>query len=313
MGIDIRILVCAVALLTPILALAETASGGTPQPGPQSPESGIARRQLWHIPMPELGIMMRATVFRPKGNGPFPLVVINHGSSQNPERRLNYGVPAFPLASQWFVDRGYAVVVPQRPGHGETGGPYLEDQNGCENANFHKSGLNTAQSITATIRYMLDQPFVMKSGVIVVGQSAGGWGAVALATHNPREVRAIINFSGGRGGRAYNQDNNNCAPERLVAAAREFGKSARIPTLWLYSEGDRYFGPDLARRLAKAFGATGAVAEFRLLPAFGDYSHNAIELRDAVPVWGPIVTDFLSRKQDRQSASASASEPASTR
>ncbi len=263
--------------------------------GPQTPESGPARRQLWHIPAAHPSVMMRAHVFRPKGAGPFPLVVINHGSSQNPERRQLAAIPDFALAAHWFVERGFAVVVPQRPGHGETGGPYLEDQGGCEDADFLAAGIRTADSIRAAMRFMLGQPFVQKSGVVVVGQSAGGWGALALARHNPPEVRAVVNVSGGRGGRAYNRDNNNCAPARLEATAAEYGRGARVPTLWLYGQGDRFFGPDLARRLAAAFASGGGKAEFHLLPDFGAQGHDLLGSRDALPVWGPIVARFLGK------------------
>src|SRR5690606_405420 len=132
--------------------------------------------------------------------------------------------PVFAAAAEFFVRRGYAVIVPQRPGHGDTGGPYLEGRDGpCETADYVRSGLAVADSIQAAIDYMPRQSFVKRSGVVVIGQSAGGWGSLALASRNPRNVAAIINFAGGRGGRVHNRPNNNCAPEKLVAAAGMFG------------------------------------------------------------------------------------------
>ncbi|HMB75630.1 MAG TPA: hypothetical protein VKN76_04485, partial [Kiloniellaceae bacterium] len=53
---------------------------------------------------------------------------------------------------------------------------------------------------------------------------------------------------------------NNCSPERLVAAAAGFGRTARVPTLWLYAENDSYFPPDLSRRMATAYTAAGGKA-----------------------------------------------------
>jgi dienelactone hydrolase len=140
---------------------------------------------------------------------------------------------------------------------------------------------------------MVRQPFVKKAGIIVVGQSAGGWGALALASKNPSGVKAVINFAGGRGGRSYDRPNNNCAPDRLVATAHTFGSTARIPTLWLYAINDSYFAPKLSKRMANAFRAAGGRAEYHRLPALGSDGHRLIEMREAVAVWAPIVQEFL--------------------
>ena len=264
-----------------------------PAPGPQGPEDGAWRRQSWLLPIPGERLLMHATVLRPQGAGPFPLAVINHGSIQSQEAREKYPMPEYPIASQWFLDRGFAVVLPQRPGHGETGGPYFEDQGRCEGADYRQAGLRTADSIQAAIDFMTAQPFVQKSDVVVVGQSAGGWGALALASRNPLPVKAVINFAGGRGGKSNNIPNNNCSPERLIAAAKVFGESARIPTLWLFSESDDYFPPVLSRRMYETFRDAGGSAEYHLLPQSGAPGHLLIQSKDAFERWAPLVERFL--------------------
>src|SRR5262249_38994073 len=157
----------------------------------------------------------------------------------------------------WFVKRGYFVALPVRPGHGHTGGAYLEDQGGCDDADFVRAGRGGATSIEAALLALLARADVRRTGALVVGHSAGGWGALAVASSNPRGVTAIINFAGGRGGRSFDHPNNNCAPERLVEAARQFGATARVPALWIYAENDSYFAPSLARRMADAWRAGG--------------------------------------------------------
>src|SRR5262249_18220684 len=163
------------------------------------------------------------------GSGPFPLMVFAHASEQNDIKRAEAPPPdqTYVGLPRWFVGRGYAVALPQRPGHGDTGGPYLEDQAGCDAAQYGRSGQMTALSLETASSYLRGQSFARREGVLVVGHSAGGWGALALAAKNPPHVRAIINFAGGRGGRAGNRPANNCAPDRLVAAAAEFGRTAR--------------------------------------------------------------------------------------
>jgi dienelactone hydrolase len=261
--------------------------------GPQGPEEGVIRRQTWLIPAQDRSTLMWTTVFRPPGAGPFPLAVINHGSTQNELQRAAYRSPEYSALTGWLVAHGYAVAVPQRPGHGKTGGTYYEDQGGCANADFRKAGLNTAATIAAAIDYLTHQPFIRKSGVLVVGQSAGGWGALALASQNYPPVKAVIAFAPGRGGRVNGEPGRNCAPDRLVAAARQFGEKAHVPTLWIYAENDEYFGPDLSKRLAEGFRMAGGRSEYHLLPPIGTNGHDLIHNRDAQPLWAPLLEKFL--------------------
>ncbi len=280
-----------------LLLAGAAAHGAGESPGPRGAEEGQSRRQLWLLPSPDAGVLMRATLLRPDGPGPFRLAVINHSSTQSAEQRSKLPLPSFAAASDWFVQRGYAVLLPQRPGHGETGGRYLEDQRGCDNADYRNSGLATADSIQAAVDFMLKQPFVQKSGAVVVGQSAGGWGTLALASRNPRGVAAVISFAAGRGGRIDNKARSNCAPGRLVDAARRYGETARIPVLAIYAENDSFFEPALSKRLIEAFRLGGGRAEYRLLPAFEEEGHYLFERPGGVAMWGPVVEDFLKRQR----------------
>src|SRR6516164_6479783 len=101
------------------------------------------------------------------------------------------------------------------------------------------------------------------------GQSGGAWGAIALSSLNPSSVRAIITFAAGRGGRVDGKPNNNCAPDKLVEATADFGRTSRVPMLWIYIENDTFFGPDLSKRMRDAFTVAGGKAEYHLMPPFG--------------------------------------------
>ena len=283
------------AACLPLLLAMATPATTRPSLGPVGTEEGPFRKQLWYLPSPERDVFMRATVYRPRGEGPFPLVVISHGSAEDSELRARFERPTFQSIAAWFVKRGHMVVAPQRPGHGETAGTYLESNGDCSNPDYRESAFATATSIEAAILFMMTYPFVQRSTVVLVGHSAGAWGSLALAVHRPRIARAVINFSGGRGGRALNEANRNCAPDDLIAVSAEFGRAIRIPTLWIYTQNDSYFGPDLSQRMAHSFRAAGGRADFHLLPAFGEEGHFIIHSPDAVRIWAPIVEKFLAR------------------
>jgi dienelactone hydrolase len=244
--------------------------------GPQGAEAAPDRRQIWFVPSPDSSTLSRALFFRPPGNGPFRLALIAHASTQNPIRRAQMRDDAYASLAHALVQQGYAVIVPERPGHGATGGPYLEDQGGCADADYERAGRATAASIAAAVNFMTTQPFVRKDDITVIGHSAGGWGALALARTMPRSTRIIV-FAAGRGGRADDRPNNVCAPEKLIAAAGVFGKGAPAPVTWLVAENDSYFPPALSKRMADAFRAGGGRVDFRVLPAFGGEGHELAE------------------------------------
>ncbi len=104
------------------------------------------------------------------------------------------------------------MLVPERLGHGATGGKYLEDQGGCDDADYAKSGRATADEIAAAAGFAHRQSFIRPDGMVVIGHSAGAWGALALASEDPKDIAAIVAFAPGRGGRANDFPNQVCAP-----------------------------------------------------------------------------------------------------
>jgi dienelactone hydrolase len=264
-----KVLIAAVVLV----ALGAKTGAAQQNLGAQGAEGEPYRLQQWLVPSPDLGRQSHAVLFRPSGDGPFPLALIAHASSQNVLRRAQMPQPEYRALAARLVARGFAVLVPERPGHGATGGKYLEDQGGCDEADYAQSGRATADVIATAMGFVRKQPFIRPEGMVVIGHSAGGWGALALASENPKDVAAIIAFAPGRGGHANDFPNRVCAPHTLIAAAAEFGKTARVPVTWLVAANDSYFSPTLSRQLADAFRNAGGKVDFRVLGAYGSEGH----------------------------------------
>ena len=280
-------LVKAVFVTVVLAALGATTGSAQPALGPQGTEGEPGRLQQWLVPSPDPATPARAVLFRPPGDGPFPLAVIAHASIQNVLRRAQMPQPEYRALAAWLVARGFAVLVPERPGHGAAGGKYLEDQGGCDEADYARSGRATADEITAAVGLLRKQSFIRPDGIVVIGHSAGGWGALALAGENPKDITAIIAFAPGRGGHANDFPNQVCAPHTLISAAGEFGKAARVPVTWLVAANDSYFSPALSRQLADAFRNAGAKVDFRALPAYGSEGHWLPETEGGVKLAGP--------------------------
>jgi dienelactone hydrolase len=266
-----------------VLGLA-AAQAATAQPklGAQGPEAEPYSEQQWLVPSPDPEIAAHAVLFRPAGDGPFRMAIIAHASTQNVLRRAQMPQPEYRALASWLAGRGFAVLVPERLGHGATGGPYLEDQGGCDEADYARSGRATAEQIRIALHYLRGQSFIQQDGAVIVGHSAGGWGALALSGESPRDISAIIVFAPGRGGHANDFPNQVCAPHMLSAGAAEFGKGARVPVTWLVAANDSYLWPVLSRQLADAFRGGGGKVDFQVLAAHGSEGHWLPETESGV-------------------------------
>ncbi len=264
--------------------------------GAQGPESEPDRMQQWLVPSPDADTAARAILYRPPGDGPFRLALIAHASTQNVLRRAQMPQSEYRALAAFLVARGFAVLVPERLGHGATGGRYLEDQGVCDEADYVSAGRATAEAIVAALNYLRSQSFVRQDGAVILGHSAGGWGALALAGEKLKGVSAIIAFAAGRGGHANDVPNQVCARHRLVATAREFGKGARVPVTWLVAANDSYFSPKLSRQLADAFRSGGGSVDFHVLAASGSEGHWLAESDAGVKIAAPELDRALKLK-----------------
>lgn len=271
--------------------------------GPQGAEGAPYRSQLWLVPSGEAETASRALLYRPPGDGPFRIAVMAHASTQNAISRAQMPQPEYRALAGALVARGFAVLVPERPGHGATGGRYLEDQSGCATPDYTRAGQTVANSIWAALMFIRKQPFAHKGAAVVIGHSAGGWGALALARHNPKDISAIVVFAPGRGGRADNRAGHICAPDRLIAAARSFGHGAKVLVTWLVAKNDSYFPPAFSKRMADAFAAGGDRVDFRVLPPFGSEGHWLVE-KDSPTALNSIMESALALRPARQPGSS---------
>lgn len=230
------------------------------------------------------------TVFRPEGRGPFPIVVLSHGSPRSAAQRRAEGRLRLVAQSEPFLALGFAVLVPTRRGYGDSGGPWAEGFGSCANPDYYSAGLESARDIRAAVAAVRGEPWADTRRVVLAGQSAGGFGSVAASSTAFDGLVGVINFAGGRGSLAPGRV---CGESRLVEAMARYGRAAHVPELWIYSANDRYFEPSLARRMYGAFVAGGGAAEFVMAPPCGVDGHGYFAR--AMDDWTPRVASFLAR------------------
>ncbi len=250
-------------------------------------------RQFFRLPAMFDGqvLALEAMEIRPRGPGPFPLAIIAHGTPAMPAQRQRYTVEQYGTVASELARHGFVAVAVMRRGFGASEGSFAETTGPCGQSRYAEAGLESARDLAETLRIMATQPYVDARRAIVVGQSAGGFAALALAAQVPPGLAAVINFAGGRG--RYPDRNAVCEPEKLVAAMAQFGRATRVASLWIYAENDQSFPPDLARALHQAYRAGGAPAELAMQPPFRDDGHRLF--LEGVERWRPVLDRFLQR------------------
>lgn len=224
---------------------------------------------------------LEVTVYRPPGDGPFPVLVINHGrASGNAKLQPRYR-PS--LAAREFVQRGWAVVVPMRQGFSQSGGSEISA--GC---NVHSNGLQQARSVRRTLDWLGSQPWADVSRNVVLGQSHGGLTTLAYGTAPHPGTRLLVNFAGG-----LRQESCTAWQQNLVRAIGDYGAEIKLPSIWFYGDNDSYFPPFVWRGAHERYTQAGGRADLVAFGNFGSDAHSLFGSRAGVPIWLPKVLAAL--------------------
>lgn len=234
-------------------------------------------------------LSLEALVVRPDRQGRFPLMMISHGTPGNIDDVVKMTPYSFEEIAIDFARRGWAVVIVMRQGYGQSDGQTIDGPEGpCKDVDYYGIANFTASGITEALDFLKQEPWVDPTRIVLLGHSAGGFGVTALAADNPKGVVGIIDFAGGRGG---NGKDIVCQPQQLVEAARVLGQTAKVPSLWLYSENDHFFSPELARSMFDAYTQNQAPAQLLILPPSGKDGHQL--LFNSRDLWQAPVIKFL--------------------
>lgn len=251
------------------------------------------------VPMNEHGLFgdhernLVATTYMPEGPGPFPLIVLSHGSPPNARDRPNVGRYRELPQIRKFVELGFAVIVPIRRGYGATGGSYAEDFGSCQNPDYTSAGNEAAKDVLATIDFAKTLPQIDRDYIVLVGQSAGGFASLAAASFAPKGLIAVVNFSGGRGGNPSKHPGMPCGPQQMAQTIGYFASTTSVPVLWHYVQNDLFFEPDIVATWFAAFQAAGGRGQMIVEPPFGRNGHGMFAVEDSIPIWLPYFEHFL--------------------
>lgn len=281
------------------------------QDGPQTGGNADLPEEALRIPVPAASdsaemVELDATLIRPAGPGPFPLVIMSHGQPMNPAEARRMPRLRFLPLSRLLVQEGHAVLLPMRRGYANSGGQFRSGTGNCGNLTPLNNARLTAEDIEATrVWAVANLPFVNARHVILAGQSAGGYGSLFAGSRGLGGVVGVMNFSGGivagalpgpGGGLQLCDGWQDAVADSFETMGRGPG-AAGLPTLWLYSANDSVFGAALSRRFFEAYRRGGGQGQFVALPAIGSDGHMFLQNPSSAPHWTGPVRSFLAERR----------------
>jgi hypothetical protein len=174
------------------------------------------------------GVALQGKLLRPAGAGPFPAVVLAHGSG--PATRHMGFYDAF------FVHQGFAVLSFDKRGAGQSTGDWrsaaLED---------------LAADVVAGAEHLRSRPDIASDRVGIHGGSQGGWVGALAAARDPRTAFLLVTCGSGvkvwenvafeDEGRLRQAGFRGVELQEAMAFAREIGERATAGARWEELEG----------------------------------------------------------------------------
>ncbi len=122
-------------------------------------------------------------IYKPRGSGPYPIVVYLHGGPQSQSR------PRYSPLTQYLVNNGVAVAMPNFRGSTGFGKPF-------RNLINRDWGGGELKDVEYLVRYLRDKRWVDKNRIGVVGGSFGGFLTLSCITRLPDLWRVAVEWFG---------------------------------------------------------------------------------------------------------------------
>src|SRR6185295_18514346 len=120
---------------------------------------------------PSGSLRIHAFLYKPKGEGPFPVVIYNHGARSGRPRRPEPNE----FIGNLLTRAGYAVLIPERRGNGDSDGPTLAEAIGNDLGQRFVARVEAeTDDVFAALDYLRTLPFADTKRIGLMGYSLGG-------------------------------------------------------------------------------------------------------------------------------------------
>jgi dienelactone hydrolase len=223
---------------------------------------------------PKFEQKITVTIWRDDSVKKSPYLLFSHGRAGTDQERGKFGRSSEKRNSEYFVSKGFTVILPTRIGYGVSGGPDADYSGACGNKNYLEARKVAIDQSKQVLNHVFDFSYIDRTKGIVVGQSVGGFTTIGLSAENISGLKGAINFAGGDGGDPIKSAEKPCGDYLIKDTFAKYGASNKVPTLWLYSVNDKFWGEQSPKDWFAAFQKAGGKGQFVSLPAYKDDGHS---------------------------------------
>ena len=244
-------------------------------------QSTAQQSKAEEVIFPSGKLQLHGFLWKPEGEGPFPVLVWNHGSEKLPGSQ--------PALAAFYTAHHYLFFVPHRRGQGRSPGEYIQDLVAQSLPNERARRMVELQEaevedIVAALNYLKSQPFVDSGRIAISGCSYGGIQTL-LTGERALGVKALLPFAPA----AMSWEHNPPLQDRLKRAVDQ----AKAPIFLLQAENDYNLAP--SHELSKEASKKHVDFRSKIYPAVGS-SHQDGHWKfctEATDLWGSDVLAFL--------------------
>ena len=223
---------------------------------------------------PKFEQKITVTIWRDDAIKKAPYLLFSHGRAGTDQERGKFGRSSEKRNSEYFVSKGFTVILPTRIGYGISGGPDADYSGACGSKNYLEARKVAIDQSKQVLNHVFDFSYIDRTKGIVVGQSVGGFTTIGLSAENISGLKGAINFAGGDGGDPIKSAEKPCGDYLIKDTFAKYGASNKVPTLWLYSVNDKFWGEQLPKDWFAAFQKAGGKGQFISLPAYKEDGHS---------------------------------------
>jgi dienelactone hydrolase len=223
---------------------------------------------------PKFEQKITVTIWRDDAIKKTPYLLFSHGRAGTDQERGKFGRSSEKRNSEYFVSKGFTVILPTRIGYGVSGGPDADYSGACGNKNYLEARKAAIDQSKQVLNHVFDFGYIDRTKGIVVGQSVGGFTTIGLSAENISGLKGAINFAGGDGGDPIKSAEKPCGDYLIKDTFAKYGALNKVPTLWLYSVNDKFWGEQLPKDWFAAFQKAGGKGKFISLPAYKEDGHS---------------------------------------
>jgi dienelactone hydrolase len=265
--------------------------------------------EVWGLPScvveqvvyPSDGLRIVGWVVTPRGTGPFPVLVWNHGARIAPGEVDLSATPTWQPAAACCSElrpEGWILFMPEGRGYAGSDGPRLVEARARGPAAVLAFLHHRARDVNAGVALLRSRPSVRAEQIAVAGVSHGG--VVALLAAAAGDYRGVVAQATGA---------SAVDPSLGIEDLERAIDRIEAPILLQHAANDEHIPADVSRRLAEHARISRACLAYRVYPGLdGLDGHLLFSEPSCRPIWQPDYFGHLTKALGGGPSAAQAAE-----